>query len=198
MTARAQATKRKLFTATLQLAETKGLADLTVDEIAAEAGVAKGTVYYNFGSKDGLIDGLLRYGIGMIAERLRAATGDQEPLPALESIVDAALTFIAEYPGFSQIVVSELWRTPGRWHETLAPLREDVVSILKEQLARLDEVGRLPPGIDVPAAAAGMFGTLLVMAMDWRVFQPQRTREQVRDSMMVLMRGVAGRADPQR
>lgn len=66
-------TKQKLFEATLRLAKSRGLVGLTVDDIAAEAGVAKGTVYYNFGSKDGLVDGLLRYGVDTLAGRLRDA-----------------------------------------------------------------------------------------------------------------------------
>ena len=193
MSARGESTKQKLFEATLRLATAKGLPGLTVDEIAAEAGVAKGTVYYNFGSKDGLIDALLRYGVGQLADRLRAHAGEPDPVVALESLVDTGLAFIAEYRGFSQILVSELWRTPGQWQETLSLLREDVVSIVKEQLQRAADAGRLPEGVEVPTAAAGLFGTLLVVALDWQVFQPKRSRTEVRDGIMVLVRGVAGR-----
>jgi len=193
VSARGESTKQKLFEATLRLATAKGLPGLTVDEIAAEAGVAKGTVYYNFGSKDGLIDALLRYGVGQLADRLRAHAGEPDPVVALESLVDTGLAFIAEYRGFSQILVSELWRTPGQWQETLSLLREDVVSIVKEQLQRAADAGRLPEGVEVPTAAAGLFGTLLVVALDWQVFQPKRSRTEVRDGIMVLVRGVAGR-----
>ncbi|GAB3571480.1 TetR/AcrR family transcriptional regulator [Amycolatopsis endophytica] len=191
MSPRGENTKQKLFEATLRLATAKGLAGLTVDEIAAEAGVAKGTVYYNFGSKDGLIDALLRYGVGQLAGRLREHTGEPDPVTALESLVDTGLAFIAEYRGFSQILVSELWRTPGQWQETLSLLREDIISIVKEQLQRVADAGRLPEGVEVPTAAAGLFGTLLVVALDWQVFQPQRTRAEVRDGIMLLVRGVA-------
>ncbi|NIH80931.1 TetR/AcrR family transcriptional regulator [Amycolatopsis viridis] len=192
MSPRGEHTKQKLFESTLRLATAKGLAGLTVDEIAAEAGVAKGTVYYNFGSKDGLIDALLRYGVGQLAERLRAHTGEPDPVVALESMVDTGLEFIATYRGFSQILVSELWRTPGQWHETLSLLREDIISIVEEQLHRVADAGRLPAGVQVPTAAAGLFGTLLVVALDWQVFQPHRPRAEVRDGIMLLVRGVAG------
>ncbi|MGC7102036.1 TetR/AcrR family transcriptional regulator [Amycolatopsis lurida] len=191
MSARADATRRRLFEATLKLATDRGLVGLTVDEIAAEAGVAKGTVYYNFGSKDGLIDALLRYGVGQLADRLREGAAPADPVEALESQVDGALRFIAEYPGFSQILVSEMWRTPGQWHETLTLLREEIISIVKEQLQRIADAGRLPDGVQIPTAAAGLFGTLLVVALDWQVFQRQRSRDEVRESVMVLIRGLA-------
>ncbi|WAL63397.1 TetR/AcrR family transcriptional regulator [Amycolatopsis cynarae] len=193
MTSRAETTKQRLFEATLRLAGTRGLVGLTVDDIAAEAGVAKGTVYYNFRSKDGLIDALLRYGVGQLADGLRRHVDEPDPVLALESMVDTALTFVVEYRGFSQILVSELWRTPGQWHETLTLLREEVISIVKQQLQRIDDAGRLPEGVQIPTAAAGLFGTLLVVALDWQVFQPQRERSDIRDSVMYLVRGVAGR-----
>ena len=183
-------TKQRLFEATLKLAGDRGLVGVTVDEIAAEAGVAKGTVYYNFGSKDGLIDALLHYGVGQLAGRLRAHADAPDPVGALESLVDTGLEFIAEYRGFSQILVSEMWRTPGQWHETLTLLREEIISIVKEQLQRVADAGRLPEGVQIPTAAAGLFGTLLVVALDWQVFQPHRTRDEVRESIMVLLRGL--------
>ncbi|WP_116051649.1 TetR/AcrR family transcriptional regulator [Amycolatopsis palatopharyngis] len=191
MSARTEATRHKLFAATLELAESRGLVGITVDEIASAAGVAKGTVYYNFGSKDALVDALLRYGVDLLAQRLRSSTEERDPVDGLESLVDATLEFISRYPGFSQILVSELWRTPGQWHETLTLLREEIITIIKQQLGRIEAAGRLPAGVQVPVAAAGLFGTLLVVALDWQVFQPERTRAEVRESVMLLARGLA-------
>jgi TetR/AcrR family transcriptional regulator len=181
---RTQATKQKLFDATLRLAATKGMAGLTVDDIATEAGVAKGTVYYNFGSKDGLIEALLRYGVDLLADRLREA-GE------VEDLVDAALSYFADYPSFAQLLVSELWRTPGQWHDTLTLLRDDIISIIKEHMQRLTDEGRLPKGVQTGTASAALFGTLLVVALDWQVFQRHRTRDEVRDSVMLLVRGLS-------
>ncbi|PRX46706.1 TetR family transcriptional regulator [Prauserella shujinwangii] len=192
MSARADATRRRLFEATMRLARNRGLHDVTVEEIAAAAGVAKGTVYYNFGSKDGLVDALLRYGVDLLSERLRAAAGADDPVAGLSALVDGALEFISEYAGFSHILVSELWRTPGRWHETLRPLRDGIIAIIAEQLRRVAEAGRLSRRVDVGTAAAGLFGTLLVVALDWLVFTPERSRAEVRDSVLALLLGVAG------
>ena len=183
MSQRTEATKQKLFDATLRLASSKGMVGLTVDEIAAEAGVAKGTVYYNFGSKDGLIDALLRYGVDLLADRLRKA-GE------VEQLVDGALSYFADYPAFAQLLVSELWRTPGQWHDTLTLLRDDIISIIKDHMQRLTDEGRLPAGVQTSTASAALFGTLLVVALDWQVFQPHRTRDEVRESVMSLVRGL--------
>jgi TetR/AcrR family transcriptional regulator len=184
-------TKQKLFDAALRLVGERGAASVTVDEIAAEAGVAKGTVYYNFGSKDGLVDALLRHGVELLAGRLREAERYTDIPDAVDRLVDGALSFFGEYPAFAQLLVSELWRTPGQWHDTLSLLRNDIVSIVRGQMQRVADAGRLPEGVEVGTASAALFGTLLVVALDWQVFQPERTREQVRDAVLPLVHGLA-------
>jgi TetR/AcrR family transcriptional regulator len=188
--ARTTATKHKLFDAALELMGDRGPADVTVDEIAARAHVAKGSVYYNFGSKDGLIDALLRHGVALLAERLTAAEQESDPLAAVERLVDGALTFFVEYPAFTQLLLSEMWRTPGQWHETMTLLRDNIMSIFKQVIQRLADAGRLPVGAEVDTAAAALFGTLVVVTLDWLTFQPDRPKEQVHTAVMALVRGL--------
>ena len=56
--------------------------------------MAKGTVYYNFGCKDGLVDALLRHGVDLLAGGCAAVT-EAEPLEAMEALVDGTLEFFA-------------------------------------------------------------------------------------------------------
>ncbi|GGS34473.1 TetR/AcrR family transcriptional regulator [Actinokineospora fastidiosa] len=186
---RTDATRRRLFEATLRLVGTRGMVGLTVDEIAAEAGVAKGTVYYNFGSKDGLIDALLRYGVDVLAFRLSDA-GDGDARTTLSRLVEGMLDFFAEYPTFAQLLVSELWRTPSQWQATLSLLRERITALIRAQFQRLADSGGLPAGVRVATAASALFGTVLVVALDWQVFTPDQTRDEVRDNVLNLIQGL--------
>ena len=72
---RTTVTRQKLFDASMELIGERGAAVVTVDEIAAAAGVSKGTVYYNFGSKSDLIAQLLRHGVEILKARLLGAAG---------------------------------------------------------------------------------------------------------------------------
>ncbi|MCK2239696.1 MULTISPECIES: TetR/AcrR family transcriptional regulator [unclassified Crossiella] len=186
---RKPSSKQKLFDAALRLIGERGAAGVTVDQIAATAGVAKGTVYYNFGSKDGLVEALLRHGVDLLAEQLRRAEAVPDTESSVETLVDGALLFFGEYPEFAQLLVSEMWRTPGQFHGTLSLLRDDIVAIVKRVLQRHADAGRLC-GVEVGTASAALFGTLLVVALDWQTFQRQRSREEVRESVMLLVRGM--------
>ena len=63
----------KLYEAAVTLIAEQGFSATTVDEIAERAGVAKGTVYYNFASKSVLFEELLRHGVGLLTASLREA-----------------------------------------------------------------------------------------------------------------------------
>jgi AcrR family transcriptional regulator len=191
---RTAVTKQKLFDAALRLIGERGPAEVTVDQIAAEAEVAKGSVYYNFGSKDGLVDALLRHGVSLFAARLREAELEDDPAQAIERLVDGSLGFYADYPAFAQLLISEMWRTPGHWHDTMTLLRDDILSIFRAVFVRLEEAGHLTPGVDVDTAATALFGALYVVTLDWLTFHPDRPKDQVRDAVLLLVQGLLSAA----
>src|SRR5882757_2888239 len=105
--ARRQATRQKLYDAAVTLIAEQGFSATTVDEIAERAGVAKGTVYYNFASKNDLFEELLRHGVGLLTASLReaadrvAACGGTR-VDALDAMIRSGLIFIVRYPSFTQ------------------------------------------------------------------------------------------------
>ena len=105
---RRQATRAKLYEAAVTLIAEKGFSATTVDEIAERAGVAKGTVYYNFASKAELFEELLRHGVGLLTASLREAaerTAEQggSKVDALDGMIRAGLVFIDTYPAFTDV-----------------------------------------------------------------------------------------------
>ncbi|WP_344962324.1 helix-turn-helix domain-containing protein, partial [Streptomyces thioluteus] len=121
-------TRRKLFEAAVTLIAEQGFSSTTVDEIAERAGVAKGTVYYNFASKTVLFEELLRDGIELLTVSLQQAADDTAArgggrVDALDAMVRAGLEFISRYPALTQLYVAELWRTNRAWQSTLMQVR---------------------------------------------------------------------------
>lgn len=103
---RRQATRTKLYEAAVTLIAEQGFSATTVDEIAERAGVAKGTVYYNFKSKTELFEELLRHGVGLLTASLRSAADETAErggtrVEALDAMIRAGLVFIDRYPAFT-------------------------------------------------------------------------------------------------
>ncbi|WP_202233169.1 TetR/AcrR family transcriptional regulator [Actinacidiphila reveromycinica] len=195
--ARRRATRRKLFEAAVTLIAEQGFSATTVDEIAERAGVAKGTVYYNFASKNVLFEELLRHGVGLLTASLRraadetAARGDSR-VDALDAMIRSGLAFIVRYPSFTQLYVAELWRTNRTWQDTLMAVRQEAVAVVEKVLGEAVERGEVSGEIDVPLTASALFGMVLVAALDWQAFQPERSLDDVHETLSRLLQGRVG------
>ncbi|MDX3538493.1 TetR/AcrR family transcriptional regulator [Streptomyces sp. MB09-01] len=191
---RRQATRQKLYEAAVTLIAEQGFSATTVDEIAERAGVAKGTVYYNFASKNELFEELLRHGVGLLTVSLRTAAEETEArggsrVEALDAMIRAGLVFIDRYPAFTQLYVAELWRTNRAWQSTLMVVRQEAVAVVEKVLREGVERGELSAEIDVPLTAAAMVGMVLVAALDWQSFQSERSLDDVHSALSLLLRG---------
>ncbi|MFF3321873.1 TetR/AcrR family transcriptional regulator [Streptomyces sp. NPDC002889] len=198
---RRRSSRDKLYEAAVTLIAEQGFSATTVDEIAERAGVAKGTVYYNFKSKTELFEELLRYGVGLLTASLREAADETEQrggtkVEALDAMIRAGLVFIGRYPAFTQLYVAELWRTNRAWQSTLLVVRQEAVAVVETVLREGVERGELSEEIDVPLTAAALVGMVLVAALDWQAFQRERSLDDVHGALSLLLHGrVSGRRD---
>ena len=196
---RREATRQKLYEAAVTLIAEQGFSATTVDEIAERAGVAKGTVYYNFASKSVLFEELLRHGVRLLTASLREAAEQTardggSRVDALDAMIRAGLGFISRYPAFTQLYVAELWRTNRSWQSTLMVVRQEVVAAIEDVLREGVANGEFSDEIDVPLTASALVGMVLVAALDWQSFQPERSLDDVHAALSRLLQGrVSGR-----
>ncbi|MGA5580540.1 TetR/AcrR family transcriptional regulator [Streptomyces thermodiastaticus] len=191
---RREATRQKLFDAAVTLIAEQGYSATTVDEIAERAGVAKGTVYYNFASKAVLFEELLRHGVGLLTASLRQAAESAvrtsgRRVDALDAMVRAGLEYIDRYPAFTQLYVAELWRTNRAWQSTLLVVRQEAVAVVEGVLRDGVARGEFSAEIDVPLTAAALVGMVLVAALDWKSFQSERSLDEVHAALSRLLQG---------
>ncbi|SDN71250.1 TetR/AcrR family transcriptional regulator [Actinacidiphila guanduensis] len=197
--ARRQATRARLFDSAVSLIAEQGFSATTVDEIAERAGVAKGTVYYNFASKNDLFEELLRHGVGLLTEALQEAAAAAQTrggtqVDAMDAMIGAGLGFIQRYPSFTQLYVAELWRTNRTWQDTLMTARQEAVAVVEKVLGEAVAAGEVSDEIDVPLTASALFGMVLVAALDWQAFQPERDVAEVHEALSRLLQGRVGGA----
>lgn len=191
---RREVTRQKLYEAAVTLIAEQGFSATTVDEIAERAGVAKGTVYYNFASKAVLFEELLRHGVGLLTASLREAaerTGREggTRVDALDAMIRAGLVFMDRYPAFTQLYVAEVWRTNRSWQSTLMVVRREAVAVVEDVLRAGVAGGELSDEIDIPLTAAALVGMVLVAALDWQAFQPERSLDDVHAALSRLLQG---------
>jgi AcrR family transcriptional regulator len=177
-------TRRQIMNAGVLLIADQGFSATSVEEIAAAAGVAKGSVYYNFGSKDEMFTAILTEGIGRLNVALRSASAGLEGAPALEALVTELLTQVHANPNFAKVITTEVFRTGRRWQESIRLVRDDSMG------AFADVVRQARPDLDSGLVGAAIFGATLVAGLEWLVFQPERTFEDLRTAVLASMSGL--------
>lgn len=184
---RREGTRLRLYRAAADLIAEQGYAATTVDAIAERAGVAKGTVFYNFRSKEALFAGLLDHGIerlaGALAEAARRPAAS--PVAVLDALMLAQLRFFDEYGPFARVLLAELWRTA--WEDAVLRLRTGVLAVYERVLADAVEAGELRPGFDTSTAATAVFGMVLTVAIERRALRPGQPIEDVHATLAELV-----------
>ncbi len=195
MTRRSGDTLDRLYAAAIELIGEHGYSATTVDEIVARAGVAKGTVYYHFKGKADLVSALLEDGLQRLAASFSAEIeGAQGPAEALRALVHAELLYIQRDQAFSKLVMSQMWRVDGDWQQDLRLLREQYVSVFAGVIAEGVESGAFRAGLDAQAAASTVFGMIATAALDWLVFRPEQTLDEVEAALTGMVLGAVGAA----
>lgn len=123
----------------------KGLAGARVDEIAAEAGVNKATIYYHLGNKQALYQTLLADSIEAMHQRVSAdvvRAGDPES--KLRAYIDAVAAHMqGDYDYFPGMMMREVLNGAANLPDQL--------------LTRMNEVKDVLAGIIQDGVAAGLF-----------------------------------------
>ncbi|MCU1409168.1 MAG: TetR family transcriptional regulator [Microbacteriaceae bacterium] len=180
-------TKGAILTAALSLAAERGISGTTMDDVAERAGVAKGSLYYNFSSKEKLFEGLLLDGMAALTEALRETRAGRRGWPAVEAMVERLLSEISANISLARIMGGEVFRTDRPWQETAFGLRHEA---LAEFAAAIDEAG---PAASFEGAtdlmASAVFGATLMAGLEWLVFEPHRAQDEVVAAVLATFSG---------
>jgi AcrR family transcriptional regulator len=124
----------EILAAARRLMDEKGVEALTMDEIAQAAGVAKGTLYLYFQSKDELIQALLsQVGEAMLLDLEAIAARPLPPPEKLQQATTLLLHYVDRESALFPVYLRELVRSKsGRGTSliTLQELEERIVSLI--------------------------------------------------------------------
>ena len=108
-------TKRKIFETSMQLFAQKGYDATSVEEITATVGVAKGTLYYHFSSKEEIFQFLIEEGVKLLKNSITIKTANlTNSLDKIRAIVLIEIKVLVKYENFITIILSEIWGTGAR------------------------------------------------------------------------------------
>ena len=112
-------TKRKIFETSMKLFAEKGYDATSIEEITATVGVAKGTLYYHFSSKEEIFNFLVEEGVKLLKNSIEIKTDKlSNSLDKIRAIVLIQIKISGRYAKringvlciYSQLSVGQIWR----------------------------------------------------------------------------------------
>jgi AcrR family transcriptional regulator len=162
------AVARDIARVAARLFATQGYEATSVREIVEAAGVTKPTLYYYFGSKEGLAQAILTMPMETLAHDLRAILDSgSEPVTALGQIVDAHFAFCREYADGARFFFALSFGPQGR--ELMREVKRSMgvlPELLIEGVRRLADAGLIAPE-RVGACATTCRGMIVIAMMDF-------------------------------
>ena len=138
-----------------------------VTEIAKEAGVADGTIYLYFKSKDDLLISWFEHRMKQVNEELRATIERVPPEEQLRAFITRYLELVHDEPAAAEVLTIELRQSTKFMKEYENPQFADFLRTLGALVAAEQQRGQLEPGIPSHVAARMIFGMLDELALAW-------------------------------
>jgi TetR/AcrR family transcriptional regulator len=180
--ARPNRSRDKVLDAAASLAAERGVSATTVDDIADRAGVAKGSVYYSFPSKDAVFEAVLAEASARMADQLGDALAAAPAGGAVRAVATAFLARVEERPAVAKVVAGELFRTDRPWQESLAGYRAALFALVADAVEA--------DGLARPSTlrASAIVGAMVMVAFERTVFEPDATLDDAIEAVLAAAR----------
>ena len=150
-------TKRKIFETSMKLFAERGYDATSIEEITATVGVAKGTLYYHFSSKEEIFNFLVEEGVKLLKNSIAIKTDKLEnSLDKIRAIVLIQMKILVKYENFMTIILSQIWGNDAR-SQMCRNYVFEYIQMIEEIVKEGIQKGEIIEG-DANVIASGIFG----------------------------------------
>ncbi len=167
--------RERILDAAVKVFAAEGFYGAKVSQIAAAAGVADGTIYLYFKSKDELLISLFEDRMDRVLATLRealAAPADGA-VARLRRVIELHLELIEANPEMGEVITVELRQSAKFVREYDNPKFAEFLRLIAGAVADGQREGELRADVDPQLTARALFGALDEIALSWIVRAPR-------------------------
>ncbi|MGB7604794.1 MAG: TetR/AcrR family transcriptional regulator [Lutisporaceae bacterium] len=154
--------QRKIINAAYKVFSTFGYKKASTNEIIAEAGISKGSLFHYFKSKKGLYFYLYELSMNLLSQKLYAYIDISEPdiLKRIRNVTTAKLALIYQYPELFDFIKAVYLEQDMEVKHVIAEKNRDILSKSYQLLYSNLDVSLFREGIDSQMAAQTIYAVL--------------------------------------
>lgn len=151
-------TKRKIFEASMKLFAQKGYDATSIEEITATVGVAKGTLYYHFSSKEEIFNFLIEEGMKLLQNSIEIKISNKtNVIDKLKAVILIQIKILVKYENLISIILSQLWGNESR-NITCKNCIVNYISVIESIIREGIDKKEIDSSIDAEMLATEIFG----------------------------------------
>jgi AcrR family transcriptional regulator len=193
---KAAQTRRRILDAAAKVFRERGFVATRLSDIAAEAGMQAGSLYYHFESREALVEAVMWAGQerteAEVRRRLAALGPDATPIARLGTAIEAHLLALLTSTDANLATIKLIGQVPGDLRERLLAGQRAYGDLWRNLLGDARSAGELPAGVDLSILRMTVLG-----ALNWSVewYDPTKGSPEAMASAMtaVLLDGLRRR-----
>lgn len=163
-------TKVTLLKAATKIFAKSGFDQTSIDDIVQCAGVAKGTFYYHYKSKDEVFLDIIAGGIDdLTAKMAESAAMIDDPQEKFEAIINSQFDFFITNKDFCKLFISDIWRLESKWKQKYVTRRDQYVKSLIETIELGQKANIFKSDLNPSICAVGIFGYIATSSLDMNI-----------------------------
>ncbi len=184
-------TKDAIFESAIKIFSNSGYTGATMDEIAINAGVAKGTLYYHFKSKEEIFKYIISEGMNIVSEQIDEVIQIEEsPIEKLRGVCKVQLGVVNKNRDFFKVVMSQLWGQELRQLE-LRDTIKNYIKHIENYLKEAIKVGYIRES-ETQFMAYTFFGTICSAAVYELIYGESSNVDDVIEKVMsYILHGIS-------
>ena len=182
-------TKRtRLLRTAITVFAKNGFDKTTVDDIASAAGIAKGTVYYHFKSKEDVFLAIVAEGVEKFRATVEKETSSiEDPTEKLEKFITIQISYTMEYRDFFKVLLSEWWNMESRWSQNTRIMQDTYFVMIETIVAQGQKHGVFNRTLNTKAAAVSFFWLISSATLNWTVYKQTYSLEELEKTLHTLI-----------
>ena len=190
---KAELTRRRILDAAAKVFRARGFVGARLTDIATEAGLQAGSLYYHFASREALVEEVMSTGHrrteAEVRERLATLGPDADPIDRLCTAIRAHLLAVLASTDATSASIKMIGQVPPDIRERLLDQQRAYGNLWRDMLIDARDAGRLKDGLDLSIVRMTIIGALN-WSVEWYHMEKGDPEKIANDMATVMLQGL--------
>ncbi len=179
-------TRERILDAALKLFSAKGFHDTKLDEIVAEGGISKGSIYFHFPNKEKLFIALVDQFADLIERRAKEAIDQQTPgIQRVQAALEAVLETFGRYRRPAKLLLVQAVGLGSVFERKRLEVNDRFARLIQIYLDEAIADGSIAP-VNTHIIAHAWMGAIYNVVIQW-VYTGEPSKEEIMDALLPLL-----------